>query len=152
MGNHENDYRLRIKLLEAEYGGEERYRNHLVEKLSAFTGFHPSDVDKIGDYAKCLRSYLLASGPMEAENLFLLQMLKTHLTTEPKNEYHFFLMKNQKEDDCISLCDYIDDLYAATRKTKDALKATGATAFRKTTGKGAIHQQFSVFLFDIFNF
>merc|ERR1712020_797555 len=135
LGLEEPDYRLRIKFLEDEYGGEERYRNHLVEKLSSFKGFQTSDVDQIGDYAKCLRSYLIASGPMEAENIFLLQMLKTHLTTEIQNEYHLFLTKYRKEDDCISVCDYLEDLYAARRKTRDTRRAVGASAFRNLSGR-----------------
>ena len=136
LDGDEPGYRIRINLMEQEFGGEDRYRSHLVEKLTDFKGFKPHDVDAIGTFAKSLRSFLVSSNPLEAENLFLLKTMKKRLEPGVRDDYHMYLVQKRKEDNCISLCDYVESLHMARSKTRDLnLIGGGGTRSYETSRK-----------------
>merc|ERR1711994_538385 len=122
LGTSDMEYIERINRIEARFGSDDQYRNHLMSTLTDLKKFSAHDLEAVGKFANGLKTYLNMATPLEAENLALLRLLKVQIPNEWKKNYYGFLTRNKANDDLLSLCEFGEEALRELHSAKEGQK------------------------------
>ena len=106
LGSSAEDYLLRVRRLEEEYGGSGRHLSKMIKRMKA-VGEIGKNYEKVRDAAYALERFICSNLCRDREDPFYGEIIKDHLRSDVKQEYNAYVHDNRLKDNAVTILEFL---------------------------------------------
>ena len=106
LGSSAEDYLLRIRRLEEEFGGSGRHLNQMIKRMKA-VGEIGKNYEKVRDATYALERFICSNLCRDREDPFYGEIIKDYLRWDVKREYNAYIHDNKLKDNAVSILEFL---------------------------------------------
>ena len=106
LGSSAEDYLLRIRRLEEEFGGSGRHLNQMIKRMKA-VGEIGKNYEKVRDATYALERFVCSNLCRDREDPFYGEIIKDYFRYDVKREYNAYIHDNKLKDNAVSILEFL---------------------------------------------